>query len=235
MGTSDDADWPPLFLAPEAVDAEALIAGGADVHAKNEKGMTPLYIAVLGENAPVIEVLLAHGADVNARDESGMTPLHWASFDSPDMVRLLLARGANVDARDDAGLGPLHYAAGRNRADIAALLIAAGADVSAKSGRGETAIQVARRSNGTDVVQLLSPLTPMQIVTANTIRDAGRTLAERMGKTFLSTGWTTMDGDTTEVHFVCEDGRYRGISDEQTIEIYEDRPEGKLVYSGRRN
>ncbi|NQF17128.1 ankyrin repeat domain-containing protein, partial [Brevibacillus sp. HB1.3] len=40
-----------------------LVAQGADVHAKNDEGITPLHITLYPE---VAEALIAHGADIHA-------------------------------------------------------------------------------------------------------------------------------------------------------------------------
>ena len=51
--------------------------------ARNERGETPLHVAV-NESAQVIEALVAAGADVAARDIDGDTPLHgWNRFGDP--------------------------------------------------------------------------------------------------------------------------------------------------------
>jgi ankyrin repeat protein len=55
--------------------AELLLGKGAEVNAKNQDGITPLYMAARSGNKYVTKLLLAHGADVNARVNKGMTPL----------------------------------------------------------------------------------------------------------------------------------------------------------------
>jgi cytohesin len=55
-----------------------LLAKGLDVNARNNKGETPLHVAMRFAQKNVVEVLLAKGADVNARDREGKTPLRRA-------------------------------------------------------------------------------------------------------------------------------------------------------------
>jgi hypothetical protein len=51
---------------------KALVAAGADVNEKNDKGCTPLMSA---RSCPIIQYLIENGADVNARSNSGKTIL----------------------------------------------------------------------------------------------------------------------------------------------------------------
>ena len=97
--------WTPLHLAaffgqPQAV--EALLAHGADVHAraKNATNNMPLHAAAAGRNVEAVRLLVWRGADVNARQEGGWTALHSAAQSGDvEMARLLIATGAQVEAR----------------------------------------------------------------------------------------------------------------------------------------
>jgi ankyrin repeat protein len=68
--------WTPLILSSDLGEAQivrALLAGGADVHATNRQGSTPLHFA---GNAEVARLLIAAGADRAARagGADGETP-----------------------------------------------------------------------------------------------------------------------------------------------------------------
>ena len=92
---------------------EILLDHGADPHAKNLNGETPIASAVLipltnstveENNLRTVKALLERGADVNTRFLRGFTPLMRAAIvGNPDMVRLLLDNGADVTAMSDDG------------------------------------------------------------------------------------------------------------------------------------
>jgi ankyrin repeat protein len=106
------------------VDAmRVLITAGANLHAVDTSGRTPLHALVDEMSATC---LLAAGADVHARDTYGRTPLmHIASFADRDdddegvnepvltlvgsVVNVMLAAGADLDAADNKGNTARHH------------------------------------------------------------------------------------------------------------------------------
>lgn len=58
--------------------AEALLAHGANVNARQQSGVTPLHQAAHNGQADMVRLLLAHGADLQARMDDGQTPLSMA-------------------------------------------------------------------------------------------------------------------------------------------------------------
>lgn len=87
---------------PEVV--ELLIARGADVNAKNGRGVSPILFAAVHDCAGAVKVLLAHGANVNDRDRLGRTPLisaARAAGESTATLAALLDCGADIDAHYD--------------------------------------------------------------------------------------------------------------------------------------
>jgi hypothetical protein len=129
----------------------ALLALGADVGARNRRGVEPLHAAA--ESAPgsprwnpsaqaaTIAGLIAAGADPNAQTMEGATPLHRAvRTRGAAAVRALLEGGADPDRRNHRGSTPLKLAglttgrggsgsadAKREQAQIIELLQTAGA------------------------------------------------------------------------------------------------------------
>ena len=61
-----------------------LLDAGADVNAKELRGLNPLILAVSGKgNIEIVSMLLEKGADVNANDCHGFTALMSARWKKP--------------------------------------------------------------------------------------------------------------------------------------------------------
>jgi len=131
---------------------QKLIEYKADIHAEDEDGWTPLYLATLGhdlKDGSVLRLLLEHGADVNVRTkDDGWTPLHQVSYAGvPEVVRLLLDHGADVEAKNNDGKTALQCASGRRRDEIVTLLRQHGAMYRVR-GVADIALSVDRRVVG---------------------------------------------------------------------------------------
>ena len=92
------------LLRRETLYALDLILSGADLHAVNFKGETPLHLAVqLPERNGVVQMLVLDGCDVHALTDQKRTPLFYAH---PDHIPYLLKKGAVLEAVDSEGLTP---------------------------------------------------------------------------------------------------------------------------------
>ncbi|CAG4931837.1 unnamed protein product [Parnassius apollo] len=88
------------------------MAAPALADARDADGLTPLHLAVVHGNVPLVQTLLAAGADVNARDNEHHTVVHWATVcGEVGALRAVLAAGADAATPDQHGGYPLHYAA----------------------------------------------------------------------------------------------------------------------------
>lgn len=127
----------PLHLASTQLSLRGLsllLAGGANIHAVDDRGRTPLHAACascLGSNKEgvgdcaheCIQLLLSSGALEDARDGKGQTPLHLAAQSgSLTAAQALVNAGATATA-DAAGNSPLHLAAARGHVDIMQLFV----------------------------------------------------------------------------------------------------------------
>jgi len=138
-----------------------LIAGGADVNAKDESSNTPLYYAASYPKALIVVVaLIRRGADPNIPCKGGFTPLLQACLrKNLDVADYLVSHKANVNANDKDGVTPLHLAAefgGLNRMKLVTLLLDNGADPLAKDRDGVTPVDVAKRMKLDAIVTVLT-------------------------------------------------------------------------------
>ena len=79
---------PIYFKGGEAL--RVLVEAGADVHARSEKGNTPLIFHAYSNNIEGIKYFISKGADVHAVNEDGQTALDIAeAFHLPDLVKFL--------------------------------------------------------------------------------------------------------------------------------------------------
>ncbi|KAF8535973.1 ankyrin repeat-containing domain protein [Trichophaea hybrida] len=91
----------PLHIVCHPDVAKVLLDNGADVHATDVSGCTPLHPSAHGysfQSDDITRVLFEHGADVNAKDLDGRTPLHGAI---KKFRAVLLKYGADVQDLDN--------------------------------------------------------------------------------------------------------------------------------------
>jgi ankyrin repeat protein len=154
-------------------EVRRLWRAGADVHAKDHVGETPLHKACINGHAQVVKELLEHGADIEAKADEDWTPLHWACDRGhlPVIIELLSpnesngtattilgkrkSRGANIEAKDDVGDTPLHIAAIQGSVAIVRALLSGGANILAVNNDGELAIHQAVSRGRSEVSKCL--------------------------------------------------------------------------------
>ena len=109
-----------LAIGGNRVDiALALLAAGADVHAKDAWGRTALLWACLEGREEVVQALIDKGSPVNERNHLGMTPL-MAQRRVTDVSLCLLRAGASCEGLQQERVSELlHYA--WNRRDLLAI------------------------------------------------------------------------------------------------------------------
>ena len=99
------------------------LAAGTDVNAKDERGETAMFSAVIGGYNEIAKMLINKGADVGVKNKAGFTPLHEGAYSGhKEIVELLIASGADVNAMKIDGMTPLDMATFGNQNEIANLL-----------------------------------------------------------------------------------------------------------------
>lgn len=94
-----------------------LLAAGADIHAQDKNGATPLHRAVRTRSAAAVAALLEAGADPEVHNQPGSTPFHLAVQNTGrggsgtklareaqrQIIKTFLARGISLQLKDRSG------------------------------------------------------------------------------------------------------------------------------------
>lgn len=113
-----------------------------DVDLSNKSGETPLMIASIEGNLPLVKVLvLKHKALI---DHISWTPLHYACAKGQfDVAQFLITNGATVDSMSLGNTTPLMMAVQSGNDQLVKLLLDKGADLQLRNSNGLTAIDIA--------------------------------------------------------------------------------------------
>jgi len=134
-------------------EVKQLLQKGADINTKNEYGLKPFELAVVGNNCSVVELFLRLGQDPNV-DRGGGTPLMDAAANGNiELLQLLLKYGAKPDYLTSAGGTALMSAVGHT--EIFKILINHGANIHARDNYGRTVLIWAALHGTEEVVALL--------------------------------------------------------------------------------
>ena len=160
----------PLLAAlalGEVEIAELLLEHGADVDAREARGMTALLSAFPLPQVDIlniVEFLLEHDADVNARDDRLISSLHLAEhYGDWEVAQMLLNHKADVNFQDDHGRTPLHillengmfHGGGDDYFDHVQLLLEHGAEVNRRDKNNQTPLLLAVWQNWFELVDIL--------------------------------------------------------------------------------
>lgn len=145
MNVKDDFESRPLHSAPTEEVAQVLIELGADIHARNKYGESPLHTASYNGYPEVVAVLLKKGADVHAEDKYGQRALHRAAQslfpkESIEIFNMLLSANAKISARNKNGQTALLQTQSKEEAEF---LINAGAEINSTNKDGQTLLHLA--------------------------------------------------------------------------------------------
>ena len=119
-----------------------LSSKGMDVDLSNKQGETPLMLASINGELPIVKTLIVKNkAQI---DHIGWTPLHYACAKGHlDVASFLLANGANVNAPSLGGTTPLMMAVQSGNESLVKLLLDKGADLQLRNAEGISAIDIA--------------------------------------------------------------------------------------------
>lgn len=132
--------------ANNMAQAQALLAKGADINAKEKPwGLTPLLIAP-DVSKEMVQYLLKNGANVNAADREGTTVLMRAVYSrDPEIVSEVLKYHPNLEAKGTWNNTALTYAVVQGNPIMVKAIVRAGADVDVTRADGMTPLDMAKR------------------------------------------------------------------------------------------
>ena len=133
---------------PDIEMMEALLAKGADINAKLDRGLTALHFSAMSGNLPAIKFLVERGVDLEIYDRGCYgTALHIAINlgGNPEVVKYLVKQGADINRPFSFDNTPLHLVSIKGYTDLARFLVEQGADVNAANEYRHTAIYYATK------------------------------------------------------------------------------------------
>lgn len=143
---TDESGNPLLLLAIKdrsyGVIDVLLASKGMDVDLSNKQGETPLMIASINGDLPLVKTLVSKNRA--QLDHIGWTPLHYACAKGQlEVAQYLIANGALVDSINLGGTTPLMMAVQSGNEYLVKLLLDKGANLQLRNGLGLSAIDIA--------------------------------------------------------------------------------------------
>jgi ankyrin repeat protein len=141
-----------------------LLKLGVKIDIKDERGDTPLHLAVKKNNADIVRVFITSIMKstrdireiVNIQNLNGNTPLHEAMYNkSRDTLQMLLDHQADVNIRNGDGETILHIAARRGLKNFIRKLMCHNADVNVFNHRGYNPLYLALEAEHKQTALLL--------------------------------------------------------------------------------
>ena len=158
---SRESSLTPLHVAASANHMElvrALCEFGADINFCDERGRSPLYVALLNGAGDVAVYLLGR-PDQSLHTSLGGSSLLHAACQCPSqaahITAALLARGSSHDQPNRLGNLPLHEALCWENVDVVRILLEQGADPTARGELGALPLTFAARTGRVEMAELL--------------------------------------------------------------------------------
>jgi len=123
-----------VYYGNEAV-VDYVLKNGLDLHAKDQRGLTPVWFSVSGGRPAMLKKLIALGADLKVQNQAGDNLLFRAvNGGNLETIGILLDNGFPVGMKNGWGATPLVYAARTGRVEVVKFLASRGADLKAVNG-----------------------------------------------------------------------------------------------------
>jgi ankyrin repeat protein len=201
-----------MFASTKEI-AELLLARGARLDARNQRGDTLLIVG----SAELVEYFLDKGVDPRQVSSDGWSALTVAARRGrADLVKRLLAKGVPVDlVIKPEGWSALHFAAYNRDAAVVALLVQAGANVRLAATRGETAFVAAFSTDSVPMTVYDQYVKGDSRPVATILLDKGAAIdaTDDHGRSALM--YAARRGDADAVRFLVERGADAKLADDE--------------------
>ena len=185
----------PLHVASEYGHTDIvkfLLENGAEksMSMTERSGCTPLTLAAMTGQTPVMSELIKHGANINVR--SGFPPLHAAALlGHTKIIHLLLENKADVNLWDAAKALAIHYAAMKNHKHVVQELIDRGSDLRTKDSRGNLPLNLAKSKEVKQIIRKAMGLDTDSTDEKNPVPSSSSGIKHSEGKSPLSLAHST--------------------------------------------
>lgn len=144
----------------DTVSLAKFLKAGDKIDTTDQRGSTPLIIAIYYENEDAAKFLLQHGAAPDAKDKSGNTAMMGACFKGYlNLVNLLYQHHAAINTLNSNHATALVFAATFGQLKIANYLLERGADRNIRDNRGKSALDYAINQDYQPMIDLLKKQT----------------------------------------------------------------------------
>lgn len=134
-----------MAVQERRTDIVEILAPLSSVDHKDDRNLTPLHVAVLKQNEPIVRLLCRQPMDINLPASEGRTALGYAAQrGNREIVSLLLENGASAHISDQYEISPLSEAAFGGHIGVVDVLLRVGrADPNVPRDNGVTPLVVA--------------------------------------------------------------------------------------------
>lgn len=143
------------FALPQTIQAiQARYPSETDLSLEDERGRTPLQVAVEYVRLPTVKHLIDSGSNLNHPDRRGRTVLHQAAVHQGnlELLPMILDAGPDMSITDREGRTALHLAALNGNSEAVRLLVREGMPLDLTDANGNTPLHLAAIMGHSEII-----------------------------------------------------------------------------------